>query len=80
MGTLQIQHRLRLSDDATGAGSVYSLNKWWDNIIGQGNRFGYYANRKKPWIILKDDNVLQKATAVLNSSGINKTTEGKIHL
>ena len=72
IGTVQIQHLLRLSasdvkqvwltDDATGAGSVDSLKKWWDDIIDQGNRFGYYVNQKKSWIILKDANLFQKAT------------------
>ena len=90
--TVQIQHRLRLSvsqqvseqvwlaDDTTGAGSLDSLKKWWDGIIDQGSRFGYYVNQKKSWIILKDENLFQNTTAIFNDSGINVTTEGKRHL
>ena len=66
ISTVQIQHILRfsvsdvkqvwLADDATDAGSLKSLKNWWTNIVNEGNRFGYYVNEKKSWLILKNEN------------------------
>ena len=43
-----------LADDATGGGLLESLKKWWINIIEEGDRYGYYINESKSWLILKN--------------------------
>ena len=43
-----------LADDAAAGGSLKQLKTWWDNLICEGDRFGYFVNQKKSWLILKD--------------------------
>ena len=69
LATVEIQNRLRittsevkqvwLADDATGAGSLESLKKWWINIIVEDGRYGYYVNESKSWLILKNQTLLK---------------------
>ena len=90
ISTVQIQHILRFSvsdvkqiwpaDDATGAGSLKSLKDWWTNIVNEGDRFGYYVNEKKSWLILKNETLLETANNLFANTKINITTEGKRHL
>jgi len=35
------------ADDATGAGSVKELKKWWDELVKTGPSLGYYPSAKK---------------------------------
>ena len=42
-----------LADDATMGGSLKQLKTWWDNLISEGNKFGYLVNQEKSWLILK---------------------------
>ena len=48
-----------LADDFTGAGKLITLRKWWDTIVTQGSKFGYYVNQRylhdqsKSWINIK---------------------------
>ena len=69
-----------LADDATGAGSLQNLKKWWDCIIEQGARFGYLVNNEKSWLIIKNDALSQQATELFQETNINITCEGKRHL
>ena len=36
-----------LADDATGAGKLAVLKIWWDLIIEEGPKYGYYVNEDK---------------------------------
>ena len=57
LGTTPLQNQLRslvpevkqvwLADDATGAGTINKLRKWWDVIIEEGRKIGYYVNEAK---------------------------------
>ena len=69
-----------LADDATGAGTLTNLKKWWDTIVSEGTKVGYYVNEPKSWLILKDANALEQATEIFEGTGIQITTEGKRHL
>ena len=68
-----------LADDATGAGNLIQLRKWWDIIIDYGSRIGYYVNQEKSWLIIKDERKVS-AKNVFFDTGINFTTEGRRHL
>ena len=68
-----------LADDAAAGGSLKQLKTWWDNLICEGEKFGYFVNQKKSWIILKDPKNVEIAKDLFNSS-INVTTGGKRHL
>ena len=72
--------QVSLADDITGAGTIYNLKEWWDTIVVEGQKFGYYVNESKSWLILKDETLLNTAKNVFCNSAIKFTTEGKRHL
>ena len=68
LSTVLMQQKLRsistvkqiwIADDATGAGKITNLKQWWDLLIYEGKKCGYYVNESKSWIILKND-ILKK--------------------
>ena len=84
LNTLQITssnvNHVCLADDVTGAGSLKDLRNWWDTIISQGSKIGYYVNETKSWLIIKNELQLDEAKRIFNTTGIKFTTEGKRHL
>ena len=70
-----------LADDATGAGKILPLKRWWDLIKTEGVKHGYHVNKpSKSWLILKDADRLEEVKEVFQNSPINITTSGKRHL
>lgn len=67
------------ADDASGAGSVSEIKKWWDTLSIIGPDFGYYPNAKKCWIITKPDkeSIVKEA---FKETALNITTQGQKHL
>ena len=57
-----------LADDASSAGKVKDLTKWWDIIRLEGKKIGYYANETKSWIIIKDPPKLEEAKEQFGNS------------
>ena len=57
-----------------------SLKKWWDIIISEGQKLGYYVNESKSWLIIKDKTKLETAKQIFGDSNIKFTCEGKRHL
>ena len=57
-----------LADDATGAGTIQQLKEWWDAVIELGNKFDYYVNQLKSWIIVKNYEDLEKAKAIFKNN------------
>ena len=43
------------TDDATCAGSLEELRKWWDGLNEMGPSLGYYLNAKKCWLVTKPE-------------------------
>ena len=88
LGTTGMQLQLRnidvkqvwLADDGTGGGKIISLRAWWDLIIDEGKKCGYYVNEPKSWIIVKSEAGLETAKAVFSDTAIKYTCEGKRHL
>ena len=56
-----------LADDATGAGRLAHLSRWWNTIISEGKKIGYYVNESKSWLILKPDFHLQISSEISSS-------------
>ena len=69
-----------LADDATGAGRLAHLLRWWNTIISEGQKIGYNVNESKSWLILKDENELENAKHLFSNTAIKITTNGKRHL
>ena len=67
------------ADDATGAGALTDIRKWWDELLAAGPALGYYPNAKKCWLVVKSEK-LKEANDVFAGTGINITTEGCKHL
>ena len=67
------------ADDATGAGSLGELKKWWGVLNESGPSLGYFPNAKKCWLIVK----LKKEEAardLFGQTSINIPTQGQKHL
>ena len=69
-----------LADDATGAGKLGKLKVWWDKVILEGMKLGYFVNQSKSWLILKNPDELATAQSIFENSQIKITTSGKRHL
>ena len=67
------------ADDASGAGPLGEIKKWWDTLTAIGPDFGYFPNAKKCWIIVKPERE-ESAKELFQSTAINVTTEGHKHL
>ena len=53
-----VVRQVSLADDITGAGKLNDLETWWDNMISEGKKIGYYGNESKSWLILKGPELL----------------------
>ena len=78
--TIPSVKNVALADDITGAGSLIELKFWWEKVISEGKKYGYFVNESKSWLILKDNNQLEDAKMIFQDSAIKFTTEGKRHL
>ena len=67
------------ADDATGAGSVEELRKWWNELNDMGPSLGYYPNDSKCWLVTKPEKE-QDAKNVFTGTAINISTHGQKHL
>lgn len=67
------------ADDASGAGSVSDIKKWWDTLSTIGPDFGYFPKAKKCWVITKPDkeDLVKEA---FKETAVNVTTQGQKHL
>ena len=41
-----------LSDDASASGKICSLHEWYEHLIVEGVKNGYYINGAKSWLIV----------------------------
>ena len=82
--TLQISaplvKQVWLADDATGAGSLVNMKRWWDIIVTEGVKYGYCVNSAKSWLIVKDDTKLAQAKQIFEGTDIQSMTSGKRQL
>ena len=68
-----------LADDASAAGKLEVLNKWYKGLELEGKNHGYYVNGGKSWLIVKDPEMEEHAKQIFGDT-VNITTEGKRHL
>ena len=78
--TIPSVKNVALADDITGAGKFIELKLWWEKMITEGKKYGYYVNESKSWMIVKDSDQLEDAKLIFQDSAINFTAEGKRHL
>ena len=68
-----------LADDAAAGGKLEDLVKWYDMLCHEGNRYGYFVNGSKSWLIVKTEEDIVKAKNIFGNR-VNITSEGKRHL
>ena len=64
------------ANDATAAGTLADLKKWWDNVLKLGPAFGYFVNPQKTWLVTKN-NFVQSAAELFTGTSVNITTGGR---
>ena len=69
-----------LADDITGAGKLSDLKVWWEVLIEEGRKYGYFVNESKSWLIVKEREKMESAKKLFHDSEIKYTNEGKRHL
>ena len=67
------------ADDLGGAGELWDLRRWWDNIVIVGPKLGYYPNGSKSWLVVKPIKE-EKERQIFRDTNIKVTTEGRSYL
>lgn len=67
------------ADDASAAGGLIPLRAWWDRISSTGPAFGYHANARKTWLVVKEQH-LSKANELFTGTEVQITTQGRPYL
>ena len=65
----------QVADDATGAGKIADLLKWWKLVIEEGAKIGYYVKPSKSWLVLKNPNMIRETQTLFQRK---KTPRGRI--
>ena len=68
------------ADDASGAGKLQDLGKWWTRLNEIGPAYGYFPKPSKTVVILKDPNKLDEAMHIFGPHGVTVSTDGERHL
>ena len=68
-----------LADDLAGGGSIVQLYNWYKYLSKEGQKFGYFVNGSKSWLIVKSGELAKEAKRVFGGE-VNITTEGQRHL
>ena len=50
-----------MADDAAAAGALEALLEYYDHLVKEGVQFGYLVNGKKSWLIVKAQEVKERA-------------------
>ena len=67
------------ADDLTGAGNLEEIKIWWDTLITEGSKYGYYPKPSESFLIVKQ-HCKEYAERIFSGSNIKITTEGARHL
>ena len=57
-----------LADDATAAGKLEQLKTWYNILIEEGQNIGYYVNRSKSWLIVKNEESEARAKEIFGDT------------
>ena len=80
---LRIQHpdisQVWLADDAAAAGKLKPLFEWYNELDAEGKKYGYYVNKSKSWLIVKNPEMENIAKSIFGNN-VQITSEGKRRL
>ena len=71
--------QLAYADDIGAGSKLPLLREWWDRIVIEGPKFGYYPKACKSWLVVKEDK-LEEAERIFQDTNINITTKGRKYL
>ena len=67
------------TDDACATGKLTSLRRWWDAISTHSQKFGYFVNVSKTWLVTKEACESQ-AVEIFSDTSVNITSHGRPYL
>ena len=68
------------ADDASAAGKLMGILKWWKKLVDIGPRYGYFPNPNKCVLIVKNESMRVRANELFGKFGIQITSRGQRHL
>ncbi|KAL5262366.1 hypothetical protein ACHWQZ_G007921 [Mnemiopsis leidyi] len=68
------------ADDASAAGKLMGILKWWNKLVDIGPKYGYFPNPSKCVLIVKNESMREMANEIFGKYGIQITTRGQRHL
>ena len=68
------------ADDSSAGGKIEGIKIWWDTLLEQGPKYGYYPKASKTVLIVKNSEDLDLAQKVFSGTGIKIESEGERHL
>ena len=63
------------ADDGQAVGKLHKLREWWDMLVEEGPKYGYYPQAGKTWLVVKPG-IEAQAAAVFEGTGIKIAEEG----
>ena len=67
------------TDDTTGSRKLEEIKIWWDTLMTEGSKYGYYPKPSESFLIVKQ-HYREYAERIFTESNINITTDGARHL
>ncbi len=73
----QLAKQVWYADDAMAGGKLLQLREWWDTLVSIGPAYGYFANARKTWLIMKPQHHAA-AAEIFHGSCVNITAEQRV--
>ena len=67
------------ADDACAIGSLSNLRAWWEELSTRGQKYGYFVNAPKTWLVAKES-VMSEASKIFSGTAVNITSHGRPYL
>ena len=74
----QMKH-VAYADDLGGGAKLRKIREWWDRVVENGPKYGYFPKAEKSWLVVKAE-VEQEAIEIFKDTGVNITIEGRKYL
>ena len=68
------------ADDNSGGGQIARLKSYWDTLKTVGPSYGYNPKASKSYLIVKNQEMLQRAEEAFAGEGVQITAEGERHI
>ena len=55
------------------------IREWWEMVVKEGPKYGYYPKAEKSWLVVKEEK-LEEAERIFLGTNVNITTDGRKYL